>query len=97
MSLATRDEGDRRRCRPSGLFPEHNEHILARVMISITRNKNPNPRRCRSYRHGVKRARHNSYPVKKFGNIGIWHDGPGHDLARKFCPDQRDQLRLRVC
>jgi len=46
-------------------------------MTDITREKNLNPpRRDRTYPRVVKRARHNSYRVKKPGDHGIRHDGP---------------------
>jgi hypothetical protein len=46
-------------------------------MAGITRKKNLNPRRRhRTYPRVVKRARHNSYRVKKPGDTGIHHDGP---------------------
>ena len=46
-------------------------------MASITRNKNLNPRRRnRTYPRVVKRARHNSYRVKKPGDTGTRHRGP---------------------
>jgi len=46
-------------------------------MASITRKKNLNPKRLhRTYPRVVKRVRHNSYRVKKPGDIGIRHDGP---------------------
>jgi len=46
-------------------------------MTDITREKNLNPpRRNGSYPRVVKRARHNSYRVKKPGDHGIRHDGP---------------------
>ncbi len=46
-------------------------------MASITRNKNLNPeRRHRTYPRVVKRARHNSYRVKRPGDTGTRHDGP---------------------
>jgi hypothetical protein len=46
-------------------------------MASIAGSKNLNPRRRhRSYPRVVKRARHNSYRVKKPGDTGIRHDGP---------------------
>ena len=43
--------------------------------ITDTRNLNP-PRRHRSYPRVVKRARHNSYRVKRPGDLGVRHDGP---------------------
>jgi hypothetical protein len=46
-------------------------------MTDITRRRNLNPRRRhRSYPRVIKRARHNSYRVKRPGDTGIRHDGP---------------------
>ena len=46
-------------------------------MADITRAKNLNPpRRDRTYPRVIKRARHNSYRVKKPGDHGIRHNGP---------------------
>jgi hypothetical protein len=46
-------------------------------MGGITRQKNLNsPRRDRTYPRVAKRARHNSYRVKKPGDHGIRHNGP---------------------
>jgi hypothetical protein len=46
-------------------------------MADITRPRNLNPRRRhRSYPRVIKRARHNSYRVKRPGEGGIRHDGP---------------------
>jgi hypothetical protein len=46
-------------------------------MADITRVRNLHPeRRHRSYPRVVKRARHNSYRVKRSGDIGVRHDGP---------------------
>jgi hypothetical protein len=45
-------------------------------MTGITRKKNLNRRRHRTYPRVVKRARHNSYRVKKPGDHGTRHDGP---------------------
>ena len=45
--------------------------------ITRTRNLNP-PRRDRTYPRVVKRARHNSYRVKKPGDHGTRHDGPAN-------------------
>jgi hypothetical protein len=46
-------------------------------MASITRTKNLNPeRRHRTYPRVVKRARHNSYRVKRPGDTGTRHDSP---------------------
>jgi hypothetical protein len=57
--------------------PEQQERILAKVMAGITRKKHLNPRRRpRTYPRVVKRARHNSYRVKRPGDHGIRHSGP---------------------
>ena len=46
-------------------------------MADITRKRNLTPRRRhRTYPRVVKRARHNSYRVKKPGDTGTRHDGP---------------------
>ncbi len=53
------------------------ERILATVMADITRKKHLNPRRRhRTYPGVVKRARHNSYRVKRPGDHGTRHPGP---------------------
>jgi hypothetical protein len=51
--------------------------MLAAVMAAITSKKNLNPRRRnRTYPRVIKRARHNSYRVKRPGDHGIRHTGP---------------------
>jgi hypothetical protein len=46
-------------------------------MDTITRKKNLNPqRRNRTYPRVIKRARHNSYRVKRPGDHGTRHTGP---------------------
>lgn len=46
-------------------------------MAGITRARNLNPpRRDRAYPRVIKRARHNSYRVKRPGDHGTRHDGP---------------------
>lgn len=46
-------------------------------MADITRSKHLNPRRRhRTYPRVVKRARHNSYRVKRPGDHGTRHPGP---------------------
>jgi hypothetical protein len=46
-------------------------------MTDITSPRNLNPaRRHRSYPRVVKRARHNSYRVKRPGDTGTRYDGP---------------------
>ena len=46
------------------------------MIAGITSENNLNTRRDRSYPLVVKRARHNSYRVKKPGDHGIRHEGP---------------------
>ena len=45
-------------------------------MAAITDPRKLNKRRERTYPRVVKRARHNSYRVKKTGQHGIRHDAP---------------------
>ncbi len=45
-------------------------------MTDITSENNLNTRRERSYPRVVKRARHNSYRVKKPGDTGARYNGP---------------------
>jgi hypothetical protein len=45
-------------------------------MADISRRKNLNRRCHRSYPRVVKRARRNSYRVKRPGDTGTRHDGP---------------------
>jgi len=45
-------------------------------MAAITDPRHLNVRRERTYPRAVKRARHNSYPVKKPGQHGARHDAP---------------------
>jgi hypothetical protein len=55
-------------------------------MASITRKKNLNPaRRHRSYPRVVKRARHNSYRVKRPGDTGTRHEGPATIKLANLC------------
>ncbi|MGW3985341.1 hypothetical protein [Streptomyces mirabilis] len=50
---------------------------LAGVHADITRKKHLNPRRRhRSYPRVIKRARHNSYRVKRDGDTGTCHQAP---------------------
>ena len=57
--------------------PEQQERILEAVMADITRKKHLNPkRRHRTYPRVVKRARHNSYRVKRPNDHGTRHPGP---------------------
>ena len=62
---------------PAAFPPERQERILAMVMAGITRAKHLNPgRRHRTYPRVVKRARRNSYRVKRPGGHGTRHPGP---------------------
>jgi hypothetical protein len=63
---------------PLRIFPpDRQEHVVEGLKRDITRNKHLNPkRRDRSYPRVVKRARHNSYRVKRPGDVGVRHDGP---------------------
>jgi hypothetical protein len=45
-------------------------------MADITASRNLNQRRERTYPRVVKRARHNSYRVKRPGDHGTRHDSP---------------------
>ena len=57
--------------------PEHQERIPAAVMADITRKKHLNPRRRhRTYPRVIRRARHNSYRVKRPGDHGTGYSGP---------------------
>jgi hypothetical protein len=60
------------------LFPpdDQRQRVLDRVTAAITSPKHLNKRRERSYPRVVKRARHNSYRVKKPGQHGTRHDSP---------------------
>jgi hypothetical protein len=67
----------RRAADPAAFPPEHQERILATVMADITRMKHLNPRRRhRTCPRVIKRARHNSYRVKRPGDHGTRHSGP---------------------
>jgi hypothetical protein len=62
-------------------------------MADITRKKNLNPeRRHRTYPRVVKRARHNSYRVKRPGDHGIRHPGPRHDHPGQPAPARTRSL-----
>ena len=56
---------------------QQRERVLAAVRADITRKQNLNPeRRHRTYPRVVRRARHNSYRVKRAGDHGIRHSQP---------------------
>ena len=85
----------RRRAADPAAFPaEHQERILAAVMADITRTKHLNPeRRHRTYPRVIKRARHNSYRVKRPGDHGTRHAArPRSSWSTWTCPhSQHDQ------
>jgi hypothetical protein len=62
---------------PGGLSPDQAEHLRAAIKADITRKQTLNPqRRHRTYHKAVKRARHNSYRVKRASDKGTRHTGP---------------------
>lgn len=57
--------------------PDRLEQLVAEVTRDITRARHQSrPRRHRSYPRVVKRARHNSYRVKRTGDTGTRYTGP---------------------
>ena len=57
--------------------PEQEDHLRAAIKADITRKQNLNPqRRHRTYPRAIKRARHNSYRVKRASDKGTRHAGP---------------------
>ena len=67
----------RRRAADPAFPPDQARRSLAAVMADITRPRNLNPaRRHRSYPRVIRRARHNSYRVKRPGDTGNRYHGP---------------------
>jgi len=67
----------RRAIAPAAFPPEPPQQARAAIMADIIKKRNLNPqRRNRTYPRVIKRARHNSYQVKKPGDKGIRHDKP---------------------
>ena|GEM_PF-4401913 len=56
--------------------PDHQTRLRTELVSEITAKRNLNPLRHRSYPRVVKRARHNSYLVKRHGDKGTRHTGP---------------------
>jgi len=56
--------------------PDQQERALERAIAEITSPHHLNTRRERTYPRAVKRARHNSYPVRKPGQHGTRHETP---------------------
>ena len=56
--------------------PDQQKHALEQVIAEITSPRHLNTRRERTYPRAVKRARHNSYPVRKPGQHGARHQAP---------------------
>ncbi len=73
--------------------PEAWDRALPFVLAEVTRKVNPQ-RRHRSYPRAIKRARHNSYRVKKPGETGTRHPGPPTINIHTSTPELLDQLRL---
>jgi hypothetical protein len=69
----------------AGFPPEDFDRVLPGVLAEITRKINP-PRRHRSYPRVIKRARHNSYRVKRPGDTGTRHTGPATINIRTLTP-----------
>jgi hypothetical protein len=62
--------------------------VIEALKKDITRTKHLNPkRRHRSYPRAVKRARHNSYRVKKPGDVGMRHDGGPATISLANLPE----------
>lgn len=58
------------------LFPPDRQHrIRTEIIVRVTAKRNRNPVRHRSYPRVVKRARHNSYPVKRECHNGTRYSG----------------------
>ena len=76
--------------------PDQRERILEAVMVGITRKKHLNPeRRHRTYPKVVKRARHNSYRVKRPADHGTRHPGPATiSLGQPPPPHTRSMINL---
>ncbi|MDQ2813009.1 MAG: hypothetical protein M3Z75_14320 [Actinomycetota bacterium] len=55
---------------------DQQERALERAIAEITGPGHLNTRRERTYPRAVKRARHNSYPVRKPGQHGTRHETP---------------------
>jgi hypothetical protein len=55
-------------------------------MADITKRRNLNPKRERSYPRVVKRGRHNHYRVKTSTDVGTHHDGPPTIRIAKVAP-----------
>jgi hypothetical protein len=87
----------RRAADPAAFPPEHHERILATVMAGITRTKHLNPqRRHRPYPRVIKRARHNSYRVKRPGDHGTRHSGPA-TIKLVNLPPARTRSMISLC
>jgi hypothetical protein len=56
--------------------PDHQHQLYTELATEITAKRHLNPVRHRSNPRVVKRARHNSFPVKRECDRGTRHDGP---------------------
>ncbi|WP_300613249.1 hypothetical protein [Trebonia sp.] len=67
----------RRAIGPAASPPEREEHLRAAVKADTSRKQDINPqRRHRTCPRAIKRARHNSYRVKRARHKGTRHAGP---------------------
>ncbi len=67
----------RRAAGPAAFPPDQYQHALAAIKADITRTRHLNPqRRHRTCPRVVKRARHNSYRVKRNSDRGTRHSRP---------------------
>jgi hypothetical protein len=78
--------------------PERRIAALAEEGRRLTRRGNLNPVRYRSFPRVVKRARHNSYRVKKPGDVGARHHAaPQIDLPNlKAAPTPSNPANLQL-
>jgi hypothetical protein len=82
--------------RPGFFIPDHDQRQHALAQADITSRQNLNCGRERSYPRVVKRARPNSYRVKKPGDHGTRHDGPADHQARQPSKTQvRSMIKIR--
>ena len=71
---------------PDGFPPEHQQQLYTDLVGEITPKRHLNPIRHRCNPRVVKRARHNSFPVKREADKGTRHTGPAViHLANPSC------------
>jgi hypothetical protein len=75
--------------------PDHQRQLYADLVDEITAKRHLNPLRHRSNPRVVKRARHNSFPVKRKTDKGTRHGGPAAiRLANQSCINPALTARL---